>query len=658
MEYHDLTIDLRSLRGGKTFEATVAETPFRDTLRVRFKKPLEQDELDQLTAFFNRNEDQARVVSSVSSYKIGSQVFSKIFVDKLGKHLSRCCDFVSRNTDSGLRLRFRFQRSDPLTGYLTALPWEWLLDPETGEFLALDRGTPVVREIAAARPRGTLEVDPPLRILVVNAAPNTIHELNAGLEIARIRQALAPLISAGLVDLIPFERATSNKLRDLLLKEEIHVLHFIGHGRYDPDRASGEICFEKDDQSYDPVKGEMFATYLKRIPSLRLVVLNACETACHGERHHGLWSHGVASAVLERTGVPAVIASQYTISDSAAIEFSSSFYGRIAVGDAVDEAITETRLRLWGRTPEWATPILFLTAPNGKLFKIKPKRLQKLGVHKPAVRRRRLHPEKLELQLGIRSIGSLGASIPSRNQVSLNLLSYFKGRAIQRQAWWQEKVFPDLQDFLACRVLDGRPLSLDFAAHTSIVFAAGWLLEPKSGFDFRIIQRIDGREELNWQPRDGTEGDGPLWLAQPDIVLDSKAKDIAVAISVSRPNVAEHVQKFVNAKRLRIGRIVDATIAPLPGQLSVRGGAHSIALAHELIQRLQIRPPHERKGRVHFFCACPNALTFYLGQLASASIERAVLYEFAFGATDSFGRYQRSIVLPPPGEEKTPPPGW
>jgi hypothetical protein len=652
MEYQDLTIDLQSLKGGKSFKATVAEAPLRDTLQVRFKKPLEQDELDRLLAFFNPTGEEAESqVAPPSSYKTGGQIFSKVFRDKLGKLFTRSRDVACRDGEVGLRLRFRFRRSDPLTGYLAAVPWEWLLDPETGEFLAIDRGTPIVREIAAARPRGILEVDPPLRILVVDAAPKTIHALNSRLEIDRIREALAPLISAGQVELIPLEDATANRLRDLLLKEEIHVLHFVGHGHYAPERGSGVVYFEKDDQTHDQVEGEMFASYLKGIPSLRLVVLNACNTACHAEQRHKLWSHGVASAILERTGVPAVIANQYSISDDIAVKFSSIFYERIAAGAAVDEAITETRLRLWGRTPEWATSILFLTAPNGRLFKINPKE-----VGKAAARVMKAPVETSEVRLGIKSIEGYGADMASREPF-LDLLPYFKDRYnIQQQAWWQEKVFPELRDFLTSRAVEGRPLLLDFAAHSSIAFAAGWLLEPKSGFDVRVIQRTGNVGELNWHPRDGTEGDGPLWLDRPDIVLDPGAPDIAVALSVSQPNVADHVQEFVRAKRLRVGRIVDATIAPAPGPTSVRGGAHSIALAHALIQRLYIRQPHERRGRVHFFCAAPNALVFYLGQLASA-MERIVLYEFPFRRINSFGDYKRSIVLPPPGGARALPAG-
>jgi hypothetical protein len=117
------------------------------------------------------------------------------------------------------------------------------------------------------------------------------------------------------------------------------------------------------------------------------------------------------------------------------------------------------------------------------------------------------------------------------------------------------------------------------------------------------------------------------------------------------------VEAFVRAQGLPIHRILDAVIAPEPGGRSVLGGAHALRLAHALLPRLRHRLPQEREGTVHVFCAAPNALTFYLGQLAS-SLPRVVLYEFPFKAEDAFGRYQRSIELPPPEERKRVPKGW
>jgi CHAT domain-containing protein len=74
-------------------------------------------------------------------------------------------------------------------------------------------------------------------------------------------------------------------------------------------------------------------------PSLRLVVLNACESAVSSAE--GVFTS--TAAKLVREGVPAVVAMQYEITDDAALVFASSFYGQIARGEALDRAVTRAR---------------------------------------------------------------------------------------------------------------------------------------------------------------------------------------------------------------------------------------------------------------------------------------------------------------------------
>jgi hypothetical protein len=262
---------------------------------------------------------------------------------------------------------------------------------------------------------------------------------------------------------------------------------------------------------------------------------------------------------------------------------------------------------------------------------------------------RMTRPQAAPVRLGVRSFAGWGCDMEARNDAVLDLTQYFNGRPIKEKPWWQEKVFPELRTFLLKSIDERRPLLLDFAAHSSVAFAAGWVLEPKSGLDVRVRQRTGGEGEFEWSPKDGRGTEGPLWLDRPDIEIDPRAPDVAVALSVSQPDVAEEVQELIRQQGCPIGRILDCVIAPETGPRSVLGGAHALRLAHALLPRLRRRRPHERAGRVHLFCACPNALTFYLGQLAS-SLAGIVLYEYPFRTPGSYGQYEKSIELPPPGE--------
>jgi len=649
MDYQDFTIEVSSAAAGK-LTARVVEAPVREWPENEFAAPIAREDLAALPAAFNRpGAEIAEHGLPVSPRELGEPLYSAVFAGEVAALFQRCRSAVDREESAGLRLRLRFRLDDPEAEYLAALPWEWLWDSTAHRFLAIDLGTPVVRDLVGCRPRPVEEIDPPLRILVVDAAPYTLHRLNLKLEIERMAEALEPLIRDGWVELKRLDPSDKDRLRDELRDEEIHVLHFMGHGGYDPESGTGAVFFVGDDGREDQVSGSTLADYLLRIPSLRLVVLNACKTASFGGKLGSPFNHGVAHPLLARTRTPAVVANQYTISDDAAVAFSRLFYGRIASGDGVDEALTDARLKLKARSWEWATPVLFLTAPDGRLFRFRggpPPRPQRAEVIGSLAQ---VRTEPPPVRLGVRSRIGFGADMEQRNDAVLDLVRWFDDRFIKDPAWWQEKVFPELRELLLAKSDPRRPLLLDFAAHASIAFAAGWVLEPKSGLDVRVRQRISQTGELEWSPTDGREGSERLWLERPDVEIDLEAPDVAVALSVSQPALVD-VEAFVRREGStigRIGRIVDATIAPEPGPRSVHGGAHSLRLAQALLPRLREKRPHERGGRLHFFCAGPNALLFYLGQLA-AGLPGIVLYEYPFGHREAFGRYQKSIELPPP----------
>jgi CHAT domain/SMODS-associated and fused to various effectors sensor domain len=657
MEYQDFTIDIRSAGRGR-FEAKVVDAAIEESPRISFGRPLDKrvlrrflQEMDQRVLDVSKKRVDGkppRRRPKLSSRKVGQQLYSTLLRGEMESLFDRCRAALPRDGKTGLRLRLRFLLNDTEAEYLGALPWEWIWDPRSTSFMATERSTPLVRDFAVPS-RGPLELPRPLRILVVDAAPGTMNELNLKLEYDRMGTALRVLTNRGEVELLKLGDPSPEALRDELLAKDIHILHFMGHGGYHEGSRSGAVYFVTADGQEDQVDGEELACFLKDIPSLRLVVLNACHTARHAGHAGAPFYYGVGSAILERAGVPAVVANQHAISDDAAIAFSEIFYARLASGDDVDAALTEARLRLRRKSSEWATPVLFLAGQSGKIFTLTPAGNGRGALVLPAV-----EAPVEPVRLGVRSIIGYGADMEERNHEVLDLAEYFDGRFIREPKDWQGIIFPKLRDFLQKNVDAHRPLLLDFAAHSSIAFAAGWFLEAKSGLNVRVRQRTSEVGELEWRPDDGSAGkdEEALWLERPDIEIHRRAPDVALSLAVSQPRVADHVEAFLQRKGLPVGRILDATIAPEPGPRSVRGGAHALRLAQALLPRLRERYPHEREGSLHLFCAGPNALLFYLGQL-SRSFESIALYEFPFGAKGGFGQYQLSIELPPPAERQS-----
>ena len=287
----------------------------------------------------------------------GGQLYQALFTGPVGDCLERSRD-TANSRDAGLRIRLR------LPGALANVPWEYLYDAQHG-FLGLDPDTALVRYLELPAPVRPFPIRPPLRVLAMISAPSDLAQLDAEQEWARLKGALEPLASQGLVEVDRLEDGTLAALPRALRLREYHVLHFIGHGGYDEEAQDGALALEDAAGKTRLVTGRDLSMMIRH-RSLRLVVLNACEGSRTAPDDP---FSGVAQA-LARAGIPAVIAMQFEISDPAALAFSQSFYQAIADGLPVNVATVEARRTMFAddNEIEWATPVLYLRSTDGRVF--------------------------------------------------------------------------------------------------------------------------------------------------------------------------------------------------------------------------------------------------------------------------------------------------
>jgi Tol biopolymer transport system component len=273
----------------------------------------------------------------------------------------RAAAAVAAERGEGLRVVLRID-----TPALAGLPWEAMYDQAAGAYVC--RRDQLVRHVAVASVPAPLRVRPPLRILGVVSSPRGLPLLDVEKERDQLAWALARPVGQGLAELCWAPRATWADLQDLLLEGEWHVLHFIGHGDFDPGRDEGVLALEREDGRADLVAANRLVDLLRQAqPMPRLVVLNSCSGAAAGASD--LFS-GTAAALV-RGGVSAVAAMQYEISDPAAVAFARGFYAAIARGRGVDDAISSGRVAILGRsdrTLEWITPVLYFRGHDTRLF--------------------------------------------------------------------------------------------------------------------------------------------------------------------------------------------------------------------------------------------------------------------------------------------------
>ena len=338
---------------GETGEVPV-RFPFDDLALARQLQALELALLKSSATLRRLSPDDERPVQ-----EFGRQLFEFAFPPEVRTELLAARHQAAQQ-GTPVRLRLRLRPPE-----LAALPWEFLYDSGRDDYLCLS--TPLVRYLDVPEPRRPLTVAPPLQILAMAARPHDLEPLNTEHEQRRLTEALLPLERSGRVQLRWVDGQTWWDLQAALDRGSWHIFHFIGHGDFDTQSGEGVLGLAEEDGGVHRLAASDLALLLQEHHSLRLVVLNSCDTA----RASATDRFSSTASALMRRGIPAVVAMQYEISDPAAVAFAQGFYTALAAQHPVDQAVTRARrsIKISRRnTLEWATPVLYLRSPTGVLF--------------------------------------------------------------------------------------------------------------------------------------------------------------------------------------------------------------------------------------------------------------------------------------------------
>ena len=206
---------------------------------------------------------------------------------------------------------------------------------------------------------------PPLKVLLVASGP-TGHPI----EYDKVREAIESpgkdLIQV--TALLPSEepgiasKATWKNFTAMLENDEFHVVHFLGHGKWDSEKKAGTILFMRKDDTDDPRSEGEIATTLMGLPSLHLVFLQACESA-ESDPYQAF--SGVAQQLAQKA-IPAVVGMQTKINQQVANQFASAFYVALANKLTVDAALQTARRTILDESSDSAQrlgfglPVLYL----------------------------------------------------------------------------------------------------------------------------------------------------------------------------------------------------------------------------------------------------------------------------------------------------------
>ncbi len=373
MTYLDFELEI-SAGVGLEYPVRVVHSPAgeaRATMRFPFDTLALENRLKDLQIALLRSGGKTRKMPLPEEQAVqdfGRALFDALFIGEVRTRYDMSWREATQK-NLGLRLKLRIQ-----SPALAALPWEFLFDPRQDEYVCLSRNTPIVRYLETPQPIQPLIVAPPLRILGMAVSPNDprLGQLDVQREKQRMENATQDLRARGLLELTWLPGETWRDLHEAMRGDSWHIFHFIGHGGFDKSTDEGLIYLANERGESERFTATKLSRMLADQRLLKLVLLNACEGARGSDRD--LFSS--TAAILVRRGLPAVLAMQYEITDHAAIEFSRTFYKFLATGTSVDTALAEARKAISfavTNTIEWGTPVLYMRAPDGKIFDIERK---------------------------------------------------------------------------------------------------------------------------------------------------------------------------------------------------------------------------------------------------------------------------------------------
>jgi hypothetical protein len=356
-------IQIRRIQGDQDY--AVAEYPLRvndvqrDTIKVL---------IDMLRASrLERNEELKA---------LGANLYTALFSESAGKELMEAVN--DKRTDGNpirIELRFEYEQRE-----LASWPWEYLFCPSdynvagSGKFLATMSNRVLLNRSLLLDRIGPIEIDePPISLLLVAASPKGKEvaykalrdELRAfeGEQGSAGRLKVHELVGTDLESI-----ASVDNFLTLVDRLSPHVIHFVGHGEC--TNKGGKIAFVDETGEPEWVKDEDLAEWLNDAPSVRLVFLQACESARPGPHQaiSGLALH------LAHQAIPAVVGMQYVVENRMASLFARTFYQSLINYAHVDVAMQEGRrsIRMLARRlatkHEFGLPVLYLSRRGGLLI--------------------------------------------------------------------------------------------------------------------------------------------------------------------------------------------------------------------------------------------------------------------------------------------------
>ncbi|MEV0284779.1 CHAT domain-containing protein [Kribbella sp. NPDC050820] len=273
----------------------------------------------------------------------GQLLHQLLFSDKVWTWIRHQID---NRGDDTVRLQLEFP-TDAASSRLATLPWEFMCGPDRpgddGQFLVLMPGVLLSRSVPPGTPyRATVDLQEVRILPVVGAHNDWLGNVDYKPVVRAIKKTAKTrpdfTVCKAAVDV------SEDELARTVAEKHPHVVHYIGHGRFNSETGKGSIALKGAAGREEWIDEDRLAESLCTDDwAPTVVVLHACEGGANDYeyRYAGL------APVLVGQGVHCVVAMQYPVTNETAIAFSTALYEALACHEFLDQAVQSARKVIW-----------------------------------------------------------------------------------------------------------------------------------------------------------------------------------------------------------------------------------------------------------------------------------------------------------------------
>lgn len=316
---------------------------------------------------------------------LGANLYSVLFKNgernnDVGLKLKKAIDGCGG--DSSVRIVLQFVGEPEIAVW----PWEYLYDRDTQCYLASKPRVAINRHLQLNTDLRRIQVDDEeIRLLLIAAKPFGNDPSYGPVASKPVQTAIdnldkVPALAGKIIPKYlddsghplgpPSEgklQATWSRFKDEFRDWEPHIVHFVGHGRCEDGKGSLGFLNEAGDINWVIV--DNIVTALSGGPQLKLVFLQACESASAYDFESIYKGVSGVAQRLSLINIPAVVAMQYKIDNGSANRFAEVFYRALAENKPIDLAVAEGRSTLASecdnsRIQTFGFPVLYVREPD------------------------------------------------------------------------------------------------------------------------------------------------------------------------------------------------------------------------------------------------------------------------------------------------------